>query len=81
MREVQARVLGKIAAVRDQFHCIAIFTHGDVIRAALTHYLGVPLDLLFRFQIDPASVSVVQIHQDCAIVRMLNWIPIKNVLP
>ena len=80
MQQVQARVLGKIAALRDQFHCIAIFTHGDVIRAVLTHFLGTHLDLLFRFEIDLGSVSVVQTHDDCAIVRMLNWVPIESLL-
>jgi probable phosphoglycerate mutase len=80
MQQVQARVLGKIGKLRNQFRCIAIFTHGDVIRAALTHYLGMHLDLLFRFQIDPGSVSLVQMSQDCAIVRMLNWVPIGTVL-
>jgi hypothetical protein len=29
------------------------------------------LDLLFRFQIDLSSISVVQMHPDYAIVRML----------
>ena len=80
MQQVQARLLAKIAAVGNQFRCIAVFTHGDVIRAALTHFLGMHLDLLFRFQIDPGSVSIVQIHADGAIVRLLNWVPIQTVL-
>ena len=79
MHQVQARVLTKIAALANQFQCIAIFTHCDVIRAALTHFLGMNLDLLFRFQIDPGSVNVIQIHADCATVRMLNWVPTKTV--
>jgi probable phosphoglycerate mutase len=78
MHEVQARVLAKIAAIRNRFSCIAIFTHGDVIRAALTHFLGMHLDLLFRFQIDPGSMSVVQMHADCTVVRMLNWVPVNR---
>jgi broad specificity phosphatase PhoE len=80
MDQVQARVIGKIATLRKQFRCIAVFTHGDVIRAALTYFLGMHLDLLFRFQIDPASVSAVQMHADCAIVQMVNWVPIRTVL-
>jgi broad specificity phosphatase PhoE len=80
MQQVQERVLEKITNLSNQFRCIAIFTHGDVIRAALTYYLGMHLDLLLRFQIDPASVSLVQMHQDCAIVRMLNWVPIGTAL-
>ena len=37
-------------------------------------------DLLFRFQIQPGSISIVQIHADGAIVRLLNWVPIRTVL-
>jgi broad specificity phosphatase PhoE len=80
MHQVCARVLAKIVMLGNQFRCIAVFTHGDVIRAALTHFLGMHLDLFFRLQIDPGSVSVVQMHADCAIVRMLNWIPIQSVV-
>jgi broad specificity phosphatase PhoE len=80
MYQVQVRVLAKIAALGNRFSCIAVFTHGDVIRAALTYFLGMHLDLLFRFQIDPGSVSIVQIHADHAVVRMLNWVPIKVVM-
>ena len=80
MHQVQARVLAKIAALGNRFRCIAVFTHGDVIRAALTHFLGMHLDLLFRFQIDPGSVSIIQIDADGAIVRLLNWVPIRTVL-
>jgi len=56
MDQVQARVVAKIGALGKQFRCIAVFTHGDVIRAALTHSLGMHLNLLFRLQIDPGSV-------------------------
>jgi probable phosphoglycerate mutase len=78
MHHVQARVLAKMVALRNQFRCIAVFTHGDVIRAALSHFLGMHLDLLFRFQIDLGSISVVQMHPDYAIVRMLNWVPSES---
>ncbi len=80
MQQVQTRVLAKIVALGNQFRCVAVFTHGDVIRAALTYFLGIHLDLLFRFQIDPGSISIVQIHTDDAIVRLLNWVPIRTVL-
>ncbi len=36
------------------------------------------LDLLFRFQIDPGSVSLVQMTERHAIVRLLNWIEIDG---
>src|SRR5271165_286462 len=38
---------------------IAIFSHGDPIRAVLIHSLGMSCDLLHRLQVDPASISIV----------------------
>lgn len=36
---------------------LAAVTHCDIIRGVIAHYLGLPLDNLLRFDIDPASVS------------------------
>lgn len=35
-------------------------THGDVIRGVLVHLLGMPLDLILRVEVNPASVSVLR---------------------
>ncbi|HWQ34161.1 MAG TPA: histidine phosphatase family protein [Blastocatellia bacterium] len=42
---------------------IAVVSHGDVIRAAVTYYAGIPLDLFQRIEIGPASVSVVEVSE------------------
>jgi probable phosphoglycerate mutase len=47
-------------------------THGDVIRATFAHFLGMPLDLLLRLEIDPASLSLVELGENFAHVRLLN---------
>ena len=36
---------------------VAAVSHCDVIRGLIAFYLGLPLDNLLRFDIDPASVS------------------------
>ena len=36
---------------------IVLVSHCDIIRAIIAHYLGLPLDNLLRFDVDPASVS------------------------
>ena len=36
---------------------VAIVSHCDIIRGLIAYYLGLPLDNLLRFDIDPASVS------------------------
>ena len=52
---------------------VALVSHGDVLRVLLTYYLGVPLDLLFRLELSPASVSVVQIEEHGPRVLLLNF--------
>ena len=32
-------------------------THSDMIRAAVAHVLGLPLDNLLRFEVEPASIT------------------------
>lgn len=63
MLEIQARVVGEMLRLREQHgeSCIALVSHGDVIRAALAWALGMPLDLLTRIEIGLASVSVVAV--------------------
>ncbi len=80
MLDVQARAIRKIADLRRQFHCVAIFSHADVIRGALTYFLGMHLDLVFRIEIDPGSINLIQLHDRSVIVRVINAVPIENVL-
>jgi len=63
MLAVQTRVL-RLARRLTAAHpgrTVALVSHGDVIKAALAHYLGVHLDLFQRIEIAPASVSLVQL--------------------
>lgn len=61
MLEVQVRVAGFVQRLCAEHpgEAVALVSHGDVIRAALLHYLGMPLDFYHRIEISPASVSVV----------------------
>ena len=63
MVEVQARFLRLVERLTaaHQGQTVALVSHGDVIKAALAHYLGVHLDLFQRIEIAPASVSLVQL--------------------
>jgi broad specificity phosphatase PhoE len=36
---------------------IVVVSHGDMIRGAIAHYLGIPLDNILRFAVEPASFS------------------------
>jgi len=51
---------------------VAIFSHGDPIRAVLMHSLGMSCDLLHRIQVDPASISIVQVADWGPMVTAIN---------
>ncbi|MDP9325626.1 MAG: MSMEG_4193 family putative phosphomutase [Candidatus Dormibacteraeota bacterium] len=59
LREVQARIVGCIDDLAEAHpkETVAAFSHGDVIKAALAHYIGVHLDLFQRLHVAPAAVS------------------------
>jgi probable phosphoglycerate mutase len=73
MLAVQTRALAKISEVRTRHSFVAVFTHGDVIRAVLAHFLGVHLDLFQRIEIDPASASLIELHATSVRVRCVNF--------
>ena len=50
----------------------ALISHGDWIRAAVAHYTGVCLDRLRRFEIAPASVSIVLVEASGPRILLLN---------
>lgn len=58
------------AGHRDQM--IAAVSHCDIIRGVIAHYLGLPLDNMLRFDVDPASVSRVAVGNWGARVMTIN---------
>jgi len=59
MLDVQRRVVGLIERLAPQFdgRTVALVSHADVIKAAVMHHLGLPVDHWSRFDIAPASIS------------------------
>ena len=59
MRDIAARIAGHIDMLTDRYAdgSIAIVTHAEVIRAAVLHYLDMPIGDYNRLQIDPASIT------------------------
>ncbi|HEX2244236.1 MAG TPA: histidine phosphatase family protein [Gammaproteobacteria bacterium] len=74
MIEVQARVLGLMESLCQGYPAttIALVSHADVIRGALAHCLGMPLDFVLRLEISPASISMVAMEQDGPRVLCIN---------
>jgi probable phosphomutase (TIGR03848 family) len=63
--EMQGRVVAALERLR-QAHpkqVIAVFSHADVIKAAVAHYAGIHLDLFQRIVISPASLSIIVVTE------------------
>ena len=61
MLDVQRRVLScmeRLAKEREG-KALVIVSHADVIKAAVCHVMGMPVDGWSRFDIDPASITTV----------------------
>lgn len=75
LHQVQARAVWTLERLR-QAHpdqLIAVFSHGDVIRTALAHYMGTPLDLFQRLAVNTASVSALAFHGVRPMVLFTNY--------
>jgi len=72
--EVQARAVAFLHRLGEEFpgDSVALVTHGDVIKAALAYWLGMPLDFILRLQVSPASVSAVALGEDGPSVLYVN---------
>jgi probable phosphoglycerate mutase len=52
---------------------VAVFSHGDVIRTTLAHYMGTPIDLFQRINISTASISALAFHNGRPMVLFTNY--------
>jgi probable phosphomutase (TIGR03848 family) len=63
--EVQVRVVSALEEILHQHPegNIALVSHADPIRVAVAHYIGLPLDLVGRLWVSPASVTTVRFDE------------------
>lgn len=75
MLETQARMVSELECIAQSHdgELAAVVSHADPLRSALAHYLGMPLDSMQRFELVPASVSVVLVSAGPPVVRCLNY--------
>ena len=72
--EVQARVAAELDDLRRRHpkESVACVSHADVIKLAVAHFLGLPLDLFQRLSVSPASISVLTISDNHTRLLRLN---------
>jgi broad specificity phosphatase PhoE len=73
MLEVQARAVTELEELRNRHPgaTVAVFSHADVIRFVFAHYAGIAIDLAYRLEIRPASLSAIALGpEDVRILRL-----------
>lgn len=72
--QAQQRIVGEMTSLAESGDAktFALFSHGDVIKAALAHLLEMSLDHLERIEIAPASISIVSLGGGYAQVHCTN---------
>jgi probable phosphoglycerate mutase len=80
MLETQARMAGRLFALAPEYagKTVAVFSHADAIKSAVSYMLGIPLDFHQRLEILPASITTIIIAESMPIVQSVN-IPCDNV--
>jgi broad specificity phosphatase PhoE len=63
MLETQTRMVRRLQALASGHvgETVGIVSHADPLRALIAYYLGMPLDLMFRLEITPASLTVLEL--------------------
>jgi probable phosphomutase (TIGR03848 family) len=80
----QQRIVQSIEALsqrHDPKDLIACFSHSDLIKLALSYYLGQPLDLFQRIMIAPASISVLHLGEMGAQIININHNAANFIFP
>jgi probable phosphomutase (TIGR03848 family) len=80
MLAVQMRVVSTLLDLGERYPdgTVAVISHGDVIRAALMYFLGMPIDFVHRLDISPARVSTVRLGGGAPRVLQVNG---ESLLP
>ena len=74
MLEVQSRMVAGVLRLAERYpqKTVGIVSHSDPIKSVLAYFLGTPLDLASRIVTDPASVSILELGESHAHVKLLN---------
>ncbi|HEX7860339.1 MAG TPA: histidine phosphatase family protein [Verrucomicrobiae bacterium] len=77
MLEAQTRMVSFVEKTfrENSNQTVAIFSHGDPIKALIAYYLGIPLDLFTRIEISPGSYSILRLETWGPQVVAVNRLP------
>jgi broad specificity phosphatase PhoE len=76
MTEVAARMTRFMDALTARHSsgdaAVALVGHGDPLRAAIAHAIGLPLDFMLRFEIGTAALSILRTSEHAVLLECLN---------
>ncbi|HDZ62136.1 MAG TPA: alpha-ribazole phosphatase [Nitrospirae bacterium] len=72
VRDRAVRAIDKIFA-DDKAQKIAIVCHGGISRVILCHFLGIPLENIFRIEQDFAAVNIIDLFDGFPVVKLINY--------
>lgn len=77
MLEAQTRIILFVEKIlrQNSNQTVAIFSHGDPIKALIAYHLGIPLDLFTRIEISPGSYSILRLEPWGPQVIAVNRLP------
>jgi alpha-ribazole phosphatase len=70
--DLKARALRSLGRISAEHESAIVVTHGGVIRAALSAWLGIPDEWIFRIDLRYGGVTIVDLVEDTPIVRLVN---------
>lgn len=75
IQEIHERVVKEMDGMTGNYgekDVVAVFSHADILRIAIAHYLNMPLDEFHRLQIDTASITVLNFSDEKPRLTHLN---------
>jgi probable phosphoglycerate mutase len=75
MLEAQLRIVKGLQklSIQNLNKTVAVVSHADLIKSAIAYYTGIPIDLMQRLEISPASVSILEFFEDTVGLSLLNY--------
>lgn len=80
LEDAQSRVMPFLKLLTEQsMRAVVLVTHADIIKTIVMTALEAPLDCLHRFDIDPASITIIDFDGTSAQLRALNLSPLLSM--